>query len=52
MCIHVVQGKGAKDRLVPLSPDTLAVARAWWQIARPYNPPLERHRAARAVAIR
>ena len=27
MCIHVVQGKGAKDRLVPLSPDTLAVAR-------------------------
>ncbi|WP_422010231.1 tyrosine-type recombinase/integrase [Roseateles sp.] len=35
MCIHVVQGKGGKDRLVPLSPDTLAVARAWWQIARP-----------------
>ena len=35
MCIHVVQGKGAKDRFVPLSPDTLAVARAWWQVARP-----------------
>ena len=35
MCIHVVQGKGAKDRYVPLSPDTLAVARAWWQVARP-----------------
>jgi site-specific recombinase XerD len=35
MCIHVVQGKGAKDRLVPLSPDALAVARAWWQLARP-----------------
>lgn len=35
MCIHVVQGKGAKDRFVPLSPDTLAVARAWWQVGRP-----------------
>ncbi|MCE4540804.1 site-specific integrase [Pelomonas sp. P7] len=35
MCLHVVQGKGAKDRLVPLSPDTLAVARAWWRIGRP-----------------
>ena len=32
MCLHVVQGKGAKDRFVPLSPDTLAVARAWWQV--------------------
>jgi integrase/recombinase XerD len=35
MCLHVVQGKGGKDRFVPLSPDTLAVARAWWQVARP-----------------
>ncbi len=37
MCIHVVQGKGAKDRLVPLSPDTLAVARAWWLVGRPHG---------------
>lgn len=29
MCIHVVQGKGGKDRLVPLAPDTLAVIRQW-----------------------
>ena len=31
----VRNGKGGKDRFVPLSPDTLAVARAWWQVARP-----------------
>lgn len=35
MCLHVVQGKGGKDRFVPLSDDTLAVARAWWQVGRP-----------------
>ena len=29
MCIHVVQGKGGKDRLVPLAPDTLEVIRRW-----------------------
>jgi integrase/recombinase XerD len=29
MCIRVVQGKGNKDRLVPLAPDTLAVLRQW-----------------------
>ncbi|WP_088280797.1 site-specific integrase [Ideonella sp. A 288] len=29
MCIHVVQGKGGKDRLVPLAADTLQVLRAW-----------------------
>ena len=33
MCIRVVQGKGAKDRYVPLAPDVLEVARAWWRLA-------------------
>jgi len=35
MCIRVVQGKGAKDRYVPLAPDVLEVLRAWWRLARP-----------------
>lgn len=29
MCIHVRQGKGGKGRLVPLTPDTLAVLQQW-----------------------
>lgn len=33
--IHVRQGKGLKDRLVPLSPKLLAVARKHWLIDRP-----------------
>lgn len=35
MCIRVEQGKGAKDRYVPLAPDVLTVLRAWWRIAHP-----------------
>lgn len=35
MLIHVVQGKGAKDRLVPLSPALLAVLRDYY---RSYHP--------------
>lgn len=35
MCVRVVQGKGAKDRYVPLAPDLLQVLRAWWKLARP-----------------
>jgi site-specific recombinase XerD len=35
MCIRVVQGKGGKDRYVPLSTDVLEVLRAWWRLARP-----------------
>ena len=31
MLLHVVQGKGAKDRLVPLSPQLLGELRAYWQ---------------------
>jgi site-specific recombinase XerD len=35
MCIRVVQGKGGKDRYVPMSPDVLDLLRAWWRLARP-----------------
>ena len=34
MCIRVVQGKGGKDRYVPLACDVLEHLRAWWQLAR------------------
>lgn len=35
MCIRVVQGKGAKDRYVPLSEDVLQLLRTWWHSAHP-----------------
>jgi integrase/recombinase XerD len=35
MCIRVVQGKGAKDRYVPLAPDVLELLRTWWRSAHP-----------------
>jgi integrase/recombinase XerD len=35
MLIRVEQGKGAKDRLVMLSPQLLEVLRDWYRIARP-----------------
>lgn len=35
MCIRVEQGKGAKDRYVPLSEDVLQLLRAWWRSAHP-----------------
>jgi site-specific recombinase XerD len=35
MLIHVVQGKGAKDRLVPLSPALLLVLRDYYRSYRP-----------------
>ena len=35
MCVHIVQGKGAKDRYVPLTPDTLQMLRHWWTLQRP-----------------
>ena len=34
MLLHVVRGKGAKDRLVPLSPQLLHELRAYWQTCR------------------
>jgi len=35
MIIHVRQGKGNKDRLVPLSPALLDVLRRWWRTFKP-----------------
>jgi integrase/recombinase XerD len=35
MTLHVRQGKGAKDRLAPMSPRLLAVLRAYWRAYRP-----------------
>jgi len=35
MCIRVVQGKGGKDRYVPLAEDVLRLLRSWWHDARP-----------------
>lgn len=35
MCIRVVQGKGGKDRYVPLAPDVLELLRTWWRNDHP-----------------
>ncbi len=35
MCLRVQQGKGAKDRYVPLAEDVLQRLRDWWRIERP-----------------
>jgi integrase/recombinase XerD len=45
--LRIVQGKGAKDRLVPLSPTLLAELRAYWRLYRP-NDCLFAGRAGRA----
>ena len=37
MCIRVEQGKGGKDRYVPLAPDVLQLLRSWWLSAHPRN---------------
>lgn len=37
LCLHVVQGKGGKDRYVPMTPDVLALLRAWWRSAHPQD---------------
>ena len=35
MCIRVEQGKGGKDRYVPLSEDVLQLLRTWWRARHP-----------------
>jgi DDE superfamily endonuclease/Phage integrase family/Phage integrase, N-terminal SAM-like domain len=35
MCIRVQQGKGGKDRYVPLSEDVLQLLRTWWRAQHP-----------------
>lgn len=34
MCIRVQQGKGAKDRYIPLAADVLELLRDWWRLTR------------------
>ncbi len=34
-CVHVVQGKGGRDRYVPVADDLLALLRRYWQSTRP-----------------
>lgn len=52
MCIRVEQGKGAKDRYVPLSPRLLVQLRQYWRRSRPplwlfpgqpHDRPMSRH---------
>lgn len=35
MCVRIEQGKGAKDRYVPLPPDVHRLLRDWWKHAHP-----------------
>jgi len=35
MVIHIRQGKGARDRDVPLSPKLLEELRSWWRWKKP-----------------
>lgn len=35
MCVRIVQGKGAKDRYVPLPADVLQLLRGWWSLSHP-----------------
>ena len=35
MCVRVVQGKGGRDRYVPLSEELLVMLRNYWRAARP-----------------
>jgi len=35
MMLHIKNGKGQKDRLVPLAARLLPLLRAWWQVFRP-----------------
>lgn len=35
MCVRIVQGKGGKDRYVPLPQDVRELLRQWWRQARP-----------------
>jgi len=55
MLIHVRSGKGAKDRLVPLSPVLLAALRVYWKTTRSRTwlfPGLDPERPAHVPSIR
>ncbi len=50
MVIHVRHGKGAKDRLVPLSRRLLEELRAYWQLYRPRTWLFPGHRPDQAIS--
>jgi site-specific recombinase XerD len=53
MCVRVVQGKGARDRYVPLSAELLALLRSYWHSERPRSWLFPAARdASRAVDIK
>jgi integrase/recombinase XerD len=37
MCVRIEQGKGNKDRYVPLPPDVHQLLRGWWRRAHPHG---------------
>jgi integrase/recombinase XerD len=49
MVIHVRQGKGGKDRLVPLSPRLLEELRAYWRLCRPRTWLFPGHKPGRPI---
>jgi site-specific recombinase XerD len=49
MAVHVRQGKGKKDRLVPLSPRLLNELRAYWRLGRPRTWLFPGHKPGRAL---
>jgi len=50
MVIHVRQGKGAKDRLVPMSLRLLEELRAYWRMSRPRTWLFPGHKRDRAIS--
>jgi integrase/recombinase XerD len=50
MIVHVHQGKGAKDRLVPLAPRLLEELRAYWRLYRPHAWLFPGHKPDRALS--
>jgi len=49
--VHVVQGKGARDRMVMLSPQLLALLRGYWRVHRPRHWLFPGRDPGRAVAV-
>ena len=51
MVLHVVLGKGQKDRYVMLSPTLLAMLRAWWRVHHPSHWLFPGARPGRPITI-
>lgn len=52
MVIRIEQGKGRKDRYVPLSPILLAILREYWKLVRPKTWLFPNHRVDRPLGAR